>query len=101
MRNRITILIFPVVGSVYFIISEIFGLPSTIFLGGMLICTVILCVALRACTIIQDGQIVIMNENGKKVFSLELDKDPNDLKDHEYVFFKVTDSRGDGHDSQV
>ena len=39
-----------------------------------------------------DGLIVITrDEEGKKLFSLELDKEPDDIEQMRYVVFKVTD----------
>jgi hypothetical protein len=39
-----------------------------------------------------DGHIVIYeNQNGKKVFSLELAKNPDDLENEEFIVFKVVE----------
>ena len=40
----------------------------------------------------EDGLIVITeNEDGKKMFTLELDKDPDEIASMDYILFKVTD----------
>lgn len=49
-----------------------------------------------------DGQIVVQqNEDGKKTFILELNKDPSDLKDKDRIIFKVTDEPADGYEEPV
>jgi hypothetical protein len=42
----------------------------------------------------QKGVIKVSEEDDKRVFSLELEGDPNDLKDKQEVIFKVDRSGG-------
>jgi hypothetical protein len=40
-----------------------------------------------------DGKIVIITDDeGKKMFSLELDMDPDEIEKRQYIRFKVTDA---------
>lgn len=40
-----------------------------------------------------DGYIVIeTNEDGKKIFALEIDKDPDELEKSDHILFRVVDS---------
>ena len=36
-----------------------------------------------------DGSMVVKHRNGKKFFSLELDKDPDELSSMKFIVFKV------------
>lgn len=62
-----------------------------IFIQGMTI--LVLCVYILSIRYRHGGQIVISkDEDGKKLFSLELDKDPDEIEKMRYISFKVTDS---------
>jgi hypothetical protein len=69
----------------------------SIFIGfffGMMLMYVLLKFRAR-----DDGQIVITTtEDGKRIFSLELDKDPDELELMERVTFKVTDQQHPEYD---
>lgn len=66
-----------------------------IFLQGLVILS--LCVyilVLWSRQRVNGGKIVItQNEDGKKLFSLELDKDPDEIEQMSYISFKVIDSQ--------
>ena len=66
--------------------EDIFSILSFIF-GASVICYLIIT---KNKSTVYDGQIVItVLENSKKVFSLELSGDPEDLEQKESVTFKV------------
>ncbi|MET0786293.1 MAG: hypothetical protein ABWY25_06265 [Paenisporosarcina sp.] len=44
------------------------------------------------------GQLVVVEEDGKKTFSLEIDKDPDEIASMAYVIFKVVDHPSEGFD---
>ena len=47
-----------------------------------------------------DGQIVITtNEEGKKIFTLELDKDPEEIENLNSISFKVTGEQKSGYEA--
>jgi len=46
-----------------------------------------------------DGKIVVtIDDDGKKLFSLELDMDPDEIEKRQYIRFKVTDVANEDQD---
>ena len=78
----------------YFIVMLIFGLPSQI-LGAIAIVQAILVVRLYFRDKLKqyDGQMVVgKSDGGGKLFSLELNGDPEDLGEKDSISFKVVTS---------
>lgn len=88
----------PAIASLYFSLAQIWGLPAAeqvvgtlalfaTFFGILLTLSSWSYHAVEAQT---DGEIVVMiDENGKKIYSLELNGDPNDIDNMDLVKFKV------------
>lgn len=101
----------PALGSLYFGLSQIWGLPAGEEVVGSLallttFCGVILGVSSKTYKNSDadvDGEIRIEKVEGKKVYALELEGDPGDFKDNQRVIFKVVDPEadfwGDGKDA--
>lgn len=90
-------IILPVFGALYFILEEILGLPDAWkVLGTILIVDAILGISLSLLSRVYtqsgakyDGVIDIIDSDNAKMFSLELNSDPNKLEDQSEVLFKV------------
>lgn len=79
------------IASLYFILSLIFGLPETTNVLGAIV-LLILFLGLRMASGPKEfiGQIVIdKTEEGKTIYSLDLEGDPMELEDRDFVTFKV------------
>lgn len=91
-------IVLPACASLYFSLAQIWGLPSAeqvvgtlailaTFFGILLTLSSWSYHAVEAQT---DGEIVVMvNEDGKKLYSLELNGDPNEIDNKEVIKFKV------------
>lgn len=82
------------VAVLYFIIMMIFDLPVQM-LGVLLIVQAILVIRLYFRDKIKhyDGQMVVgKSDGGGKLFSLELNSDPEDLEEKDTISFKVVQS---------
>lgn len=98
LLKKLVQIVLPAVASLYFSLAQIWGLPAAeqvvgtlalfaTFFGILLTLSSWSYHAVEART---DGEIVVMiDETGKKIYSLELDSDPNDLDSKELVKFKV------------
>ena len=102
LRNRITrkleffaSFVSPATASIYFIISAIFGFQVTVLLLGLL---APVSAIIGGFLIFQknrhpgyyDGSIVITeNENGGKMFSIEVNGEPLDMEFKDEVLFKI------------
>lgn len=77
-------------GSIYFVISEIWGLDYTVqVLGVFLLLATLVTIYIRIARK-YDGQIVVeTTDKGGKRFSLQLEEDPVDLEWKEAVSFKI------------
>lgn len=90
---------FPALGSLYFGLSQIWGLPAGEEVVGSLSLLTIFCGVILGVTTKNyrdsgadvDGEIKIEHVEGKKIFALELDGDPDDLEGQQRVVFKVVD----------
>lgn len=101
LLRRLNQFIIPVIASLYYICTFFADLPSAVTILGSLALISLFIGMLLLSKLPHDGQMVITtNEAGIKVFSLELDKDPEDLEGQEYVSFKITDKRSEDYDSQ-
>jgi hypothetical protein len=89
----------PALGSLYFGLAQIYGFSNAEqVLGTMALITTFLGVTLGISSnrynnsdAPYDGQIVVMNnEGGPKLFSLELGKNPDELEAMDSIRFKVT-----------
>lgn len=95
LKTLIT-LILPALGTLYFTVAQIWGLPAAEEVVGTLVAvTTFLGVVVRASTSSYqkngtDGVLnVVDNGNGGKVFDLSLNGDPLQLADQQVVTFKV------------
>ena len=86
----------PTVAAIYFILSALFSLRATTFVLGLLaisssiVGTFLLLQKKRHPEGIYDGQIVITeNENGGKMFSIEVNGEPLDMEFKDEVLFKI------------
>lgn len=96
--KKVVQIVLPAVASLYFTLAQIWGLPAAEQVVGTLAIVATFCGVLlglsswsyHAVEAKTDGQIVIMtDESGKKIYSLELDGDPNDIDQKDKVAFKV------------
>lgn len=70
-----------------------------ILLGFALLCSISYIFFLKRKLPRIDGQIVITKDDaGKKIFSLELDKDPEDIQIMKFVVFTITDKENKNYD---
>lgn len=98
----IALVLLPALGSAYFALAGIWGLPNAEEVVGTL---VVLDTFLGAVLQLSsnayaksderfDGAMnVITEKTGKKVFSLELDSDPDDLEKKNEIIFKVKNQK--------
>ena len=91
MGKRFVQVYIPTIASLYFVISIIVGLPYTVeFLGILALVALFLGLWISTVSNQYDGQMVIKTtEEGKKIFSLELESNPEDLEDKDEISFKV------------
>jgi hypothetical protein len=90
LLKRLALIIFPGLGTLYFLVGVIFGFHWMIWvLGGFLVLILYLGILVMA-TSGYNGQIVItQSESGKRVFTLELETDPEDITEMESITFQV------------
>lgn len=95
--KRLTQVGLPALGTLYFTLSVIWGLPASEQVVGSIaalttFCGVILGVSAKNYDFGEDGQIHITHpEPGKKLFSLDLEGDPQDMEHGDVIQFKVVD----------
>jgi hypothetical protein len=85
---------FPALGTLYFALAGIWGLPAAEQVVGTIVAVdtflgVILQISSARYKEEHVGTIVVKEIGDKKVFSLEIDEDPNDLENREEILFKV------------
>ncbi len=102
LGKRLVQVILPVFASLYFVL----GLPSSEQVIGV---TVVITAFLGLCLGISsnryeksgagyDGTLVVnTNEEGKKLFSLEIDKDPDEIEQQGSLSFKLSSSQSTYH----
>lgn len=97
-----TQILLPAIGSLYFGMANIWSLPSAEnVVGSLALITTFLGIVLGLTTRAYnkseadtDGKMLVSTTTeGTKVFSLELDTDPQDLEHQDKVVFKVVDSQ--------
>jgi hypothetical protein len=100
--KRLSLVILPAVSSLYFALGNIWGFPKIEEVVGTIACVEIFIGAVlgfssvnydkthAAPGVAYDGQIVVtQTEEGKKVFSLEFDGDPQNIDQQDSITFKV------------
>lgn len=96
--KRLVQVILPATSSAYFALAAIYDLPNPDkIVGTIAVVTTFLGVTLGISTaqyyksdVPYDGNMVIRSNNvGNKMFSLELNSDPNDIEGKESISFKV------------
>ena len=86
---------FPAIGTLYFTLAAIWGLPAAEQVVGTIVAIdtflgIVLQISASKYTNNLTGGTIVVNEMGdKKMFSLELDGDPEDLENQSEVVFKV------------
>jgi len=92
--------ILPAYASIYFVISWFWDPRGVVnILGTISLFTLFLGLLLEASSkryhdaLAHEGQLVIRQDDGKKVFLLELNIDPDDLEHMRSVTFKITDEQ--------
>ena len=91
----IALIALPALGTLYFTLAAIWGLPAAEQVVGTIVAVdtflgVILQLSSTAYSKNRTGGTIVVNEIGdKKMFSLELDGDPEDLEKKSEVVFKV------------
>lgn len=90
-------LVVPGYASIYFLLSFIWDVPAVKnVLGISAIITFILSIISGIRSRNYDGQIVITRkEDGKRIFSLELNKNPSELAEMKTVLFEVVEQPPD------
>jgi hypothetical protein len=100
--KRLILIILPGLGSLYFVLWAIFDLPAVEWvLGALMLVIFVLGVTLQSSSKryyadnkIGGGEIVILtNDDGKQVYSLDLDDDPSNLINLNEVRFQVRKPR--------
>jgi len=81
----------PAVSSLYFIVSAIVGLPFTVeVIGTLAIVETFLGIRITNKAKHYDGQMIVVEKTeGGKLFSLQLNGDPEELEEKDSVSFKV------------
>lgn len=106
--KSLVIITFPLLSSLLFVSSYIWYLPSTKTIMGMIalltlvisICLIISTKRYKNNEIAYDGQIVVViQEDGPKSFMLELNGDPEDLEQKDFVTFKIAPTKPSGKES--
>jgi hypothetical protein len=94
-----TTIILPFWSSLYFLIWLIWDVPAVgMVLGVSALITLFCGLVLQAGSRSYDGQIVVKeDQDGKKMFLLELNGDPNNLEVKSIVSFKVTSESTPGY----
>lgn len=96
LKFAIMVLI-PGIGAIAFVLSLLFTISNVKYLLGSLMIVILLIgillyVSSRQYKTKNDGEIIISRgDNGKTVFTLELEIDPDDIRDRDSILFKVTD----------
>lgn len=96
--KKVVQIVLPAFASLYFSLAQIWGLPAAEQVVGTLALLatffgILLTLSSWSYNSVQaqtDGDVVIMiDESGKKIYTLELNSDPNDLDQKEMLRFKV------------
>lgn len=104
VSKKLVQVILPAISALYFGLAQIWGLPAAEeVVGTFAVITTFLGVVLGVSTrqyeasgSAYDGQMVVTNpEGGPKVFSLELDGDPEDIASKDSIRFKVASDISD------
>lgn len=97
----ITRVVLPAVATLYAALGSLWGLPNVTAVVGTIVAVdtflgVLLGLAMKSYDASEakfDGNIVVMNtQDGGKTFSLELDKNPDELAEMDKIVFKVVPS---------
>lgn len=95
--NILAMVVFPAIGTLYFALAKIWGLPdATEVVGSIVAIDAFLGVLVKAGEASYDqsgarfgGAINVSQQAEKTVYTLELDHDPEELVDRDHVTFKV------------
>lgn len=84
-------ILLPAAGSIYFLLGLIIGVPGeTTVLGVILILNAAMGIISRKRNGHHDGKIIVTKtSDGKKIFTLELDGDPDEIEGKDSISFKV------------
>lgn len=88
--KKITLVAMPLAGVFYFIVGVIFDLPWMVYVLGAILGIILYCGILVVVSSRYDGKIVVTSgEDGKRIFTLELEIDPDDIIELESITFQV------------
>lgn len=96
--KKVVQIVLPAIASLYFSLAQIWGLPAAEQVVGTLailatffgILLTLSSWSYHAVEAVTDGEIVVMvDESGKKIYSLELNSDPTEIDQKTTVSFKV------------
>lgn len=82
------------IASLYFVLASIFKLPyATVFIGLLVLVATFIGFWVIIHNTKYDGSMIVeTTEEGKKVFSLQLEGDPADFEDKDTIIFQVISS---------
>lgn len=93
MNKKLVQLYIPTTSSIYFGASLIWGLPYTVqIIGTLAVIAALLGMRLNNEPKHYDGQLVVERSEGGKLFSLQLNGDPEELEEQDSVSFKIVSS---------
>lgn len=100
--KRVVQIILPASATLYFTIASIWGLPAVEEVLGTISAIAAFGGAVLGISTHQynkddgrfDGAIIVKESDGRKIFSLELDQDPEELESMDQVSFQVRNLRG-------
>jgi len=90
LLKKLTLVILPGAGVLYFIIGVIFDFKWMVYVLGIILALTLYLGILVVLSTRYDGRIIITtSEEGKRIFTLELDIDPDDILEKDTIIFDV------------
>ena len=89
------LILFPAIAAAYFFVSSVWEYSNAEIVFGVLAILNLGTVIILEFMTRTDGQLVVYTQDGKRIFSLELDIDPLQIEKRKTITFNVTDKDGD------
>ena len=89
------LILFPAIAAAYFFVSSVWEYSNAEIVFGILAILNLGTVIILEFMTRTDGQLVVYTQDGKRIFSLELDVDPMQIEKRKTITFNVTDKDGD------
>ena len=89
------LVLFPAIAAAYFFVSSVWEYSNAEIVFGILAILNLGTVIILEFMTRTDGQLVVYTQDGKRIFSLELDVDPMQIEKRKTITFNVTDKDGD------